>query len=491
MSLARHMLLPTLIALLAASLAAGEPASGWLSCYNGSATAGIAVDRATGDVYAVVDGSGIAKSIDHGKTFTMVNQTIVKSHAETGCGLNIDPEGGRLMCFMCYGDAGGTLDGGKTWFKSGMGHWNWGAVDWSDPQAKTMIGDAHGDGSVYVSGDTGKTWSKVSSAGGIHVGVADAGAVLCGGDGGIFLSVTKGSNWQKVSDFKPKGRTMRVFKGHCYWLTDAGVITSSDHGHTWTRLGTDVDGCVGPFFGTDEHSLMVVGLSGFSITHDDGMTWRNVAKLPDNLRTGWSAPEGGAPRDYWFVQFGWDPRSNIIYASSLHAPLVRLEMAVDKEMLAVADKMIAQVEHITDTASPAYRAAALKLYLNAASFPLDAERTAKVATLTAAVKEDIDTREGAVRAALDTWDGTQFDKLLADNRKPYAGTAIAPWFAEAALVGKAHLACARLKRAPGSHVTASATAAVTKQLDEMLAQLTIDEFKQAVEKLRDSLSSSP
>ncbi len=474
-----------------AAASAADAAGGWQSCYNGTATAGIAVDRVSGEVYAVVDGSGIAKSVDHGRTFTMVNQTIVKSHAETGCGLSIDPEGGRVMCFMCYGDAGGSLDGGKTWFKSGMGHWNWGTVDWSDAQARTMIGDAHGDGAVYLSGDQGKSWSKITGAGGNHVGVADANTLLCGGDGGIFLSTAKGTAWQKVSELKPKGRTMRVFKGHCYWLTDAGVISSNDHGRTWARLGTEVDGCVGPFFGTDEHSMMVVGLSGFSITHDDGASWHNVATLPDNLRTGWSAPEGGAPRDYWFVQFGWDPRANIIYASSLHAPLVRLEMAPDKESLAVADKMIAQLEHITDHASPAYRTAALKLYLAAADFPLDPERTTKVQELTAMVKEDIDTRQLAVRTALEAWDATTFERILTDNRKPFAGTALAPWFAEAGLVGKAHLTSARLKRSAGGHPAAAATAATGKQFDELLAQLTIDEFKQAVGKLKDALSASP
>ncbi len=346
-----------LLAVLApAWVAAAESGPPWSSIFNGMSTSGLVVDRTNGDVYAVVEGTGVYKSVDQGRTFAVVDGSINKSHAETGCALSMDPEGGRLMCFMNYGSAGGTLDGGKTWFSSTQGNWNWGCVDWSDPSAKTMLADSHGDGSVQLTTNAGKSWSKISGAAGIHLGVADATSLLVGGGGGIFLSTANGSNWQKVSDLKPKGRTMKVFKGKCFWLDDTGVIASADHGRSWTRLGTPVDGCVGPFFGADEHSMVVVGLAGFAVTHDDGGTWRIVAALPESIRTGWSAPEGGAQRDYWFVQFGWDPKANILYASSLHAPVLKCALPIDKEVFAAWSTHLIAYPAQGDQGTPPVRA---------------------------------------------------------------------------------------------------------------------------------------
>jgi|GEM_PF-1435246 len=469
--------------LAATALAAAETPNAWVTCFGGTPVAGIAVDRNNGDVFAVSDGKGIFKSVDHGKTFVLVNDSIVKSHAETGCGLSIDPEGGRIMCFMCYGDAGGSYDGGKTWFKSGKGHWNWGVVDWSDPLGNTMLGNPHGDGGVSLSVDQGKTWKGVNG-GGVHVGIADANSILVGGEGGIFLSANGGNSWQKVSDFRPKGRTMRVFKGRCYWLDDDGVIASSDHGRTWARLGTKVDACVGPFFGNDEHSLLVVGLSGFAVTHDDGATWRTIAALPEHIRQGWSAPEGGLPRDYWFVQFGWDPKQNILYTSSWNTALIKCELAIDPEVLAMVDQIITQVERLKDPASPAYHAAAIKLYVGTASLPLDAVRAKKVDALTATVKDEIVLHQDAVRAALDAWDPASFDQTLAVHRKPFTGTILAGWFADAALVGKANVAIARIRRRGSNAVPGATSEAVQQQLDALRARLGFEDLRERVDHLK-------
>lgn len=290
----------------------------WQTLFNGSKTHGMAVDRTTGDVYAVVEGRGIFKSTDQGKTFVLADSKIIKSHAETGSGLCMDPDGGRLMCFMNYGDAGGTLDAGKTWFWS-QGWWDYGTVNWADPQAMTLFARDHG-GNLQASFDHAKTWKKVDSSHGTRVGLAGTNLLVAGKDG-IYLSLDKAATWQKVSNLLPKSHVMRCFKGVCYWLTDSGVIVSKDLGQTWAQQGANVDGCVGPYFGVDEKSMLVVGLSGFSITHDAGATWRIASKLPDDIKRGWNAPEGGDPRPYWFVQFGWDPKANILYSSSLGVPL--------------------------------------------------------------------------------------------------------------------------------------------------------------------------
>src|SRR5581483_4285123 len=66
-------------------------------------TAGVAVDRASGDVYMVVTGLGLWRSADHGQTFARVAEGKISGRCETGFALNFDPAGSRYACF--------TLDG--------------------------------------------------------------------------------------------------------------------------------------------------------------------------------------------------------------------------------------------------------------------------------------------------------------------------------------------------------------------------------------------
>jgi hypothetical protein len=477
------LLLGTVLASLQAAAADSGPP--WTTIFSGMSTSGLAVDRTNGDVYAVVEGTGVYKSIDQGKTFAVVDSSINKSHAETGCALSIDPEGGRLMCFMNYGSAGGTLDGGKTWFTSTQGNWNWGCVDWSDPMAKTMLANSHGGGSIQLTTDAGKTWTRINGAAGGHVGVADATSLLVGGGSGIFLSTANGSNWQKVSDFKPKGRVMRVFKGKCYWLDDTGVIVSADHGRTWTRMGTMVDGCVGPFFGADEHSMVVVGLAGFAVTHDDGGTWRIVAALPDSIKTGWSAPEGGDQRPYWFVQFGWDPKANILYASSLHAPVQKCALPIDKEVFAQVDHMITQLKAIKDPAGAPYRSAAIKLSLSSATLALDTSRVEAIQAVTAEVMKDLQDRQQAILAGL-SGDPAAYDKLVTEDKKLYAGTLVAPWFNDAITAGKAHAQVASFIRSGTGTIATRSKEAMCQKIAALKAKVTVAEFQSDL----DALSAS-
>ncbi len=480
------LLLATVLATL--PLAAAESGPPWTTIFNGTATSGMAVDRANGDVYAVVEGTGVYRSADQGKTFAVVDGSINKSHAETGCALSIDPEGGRLMCFMNYGSAGGTLDGGKTWFSSTQGNWDFGCVDWSDPMAKTMLADSHGDGSVQLTTNAGKSWSRISGAAGIHLGIADATSLLVGGGSGIFLSAANGANWQKVSDFKPKGRVMREFKGKCYWLDDAGVIISENHGRTWTRLGATVDGCVGPFFGADEHSMVVVGLAGFAVTHDDGGTWRIVAALPESIRTGWSAPEGGAQRDYWFVQFGWDPKANILYASSLHAPVLKCSLPIDKEVFALVDRMVAQLKAIKDTASAPFRTAAIRLSLSSATLALDGPRVEEIQALTAPVMQELHAHQQAILAGL-AGDPAEYDKLVAEAKKLYAGTLVAAWFSDAITAGKAHAQVASFTRSGTGTIAAHAKDGMCQKIAALKAKVTSAEFQSDLEALSASVQA--
>jgi len=176
-------------------------------------TAGVSVDRVSGDVYLLANNIGICKSTDQGKTFTLVSGKSVTGRFETGWGLNVDPGGGRLMCFTIYGSAAYSGDGGTTWQASKTGHLDYGAVDWGDTgKALLAIGHESG-GKLLYSVDAGKAWKELGK------GYSAAGLF----DGKTLMSFTKteglvrstdgGQTWAMVSDEKLGAPVMVEFKG--------------------------------------------------------------------------------------------------------------------------------------------------------------------------------------------------------------------------------------------------------------------------------------
>ena len=72
-------------------------------------TAGIVVDRITGNVFMVIPDQGIWRSDDHGDSFARIDGGKIGGRCETGFSLNFDPLGKRLACFMLDGPSGFTL----------------------------------------------------------------------------------------------------------------------------------------------------------------------------------------------------------------------------------------------------------------------------------------------------------------------------------------------------------------------------------------------
>ena len=117
-------------------------------------TGGIAVDRTTGKVFLEVCNVGLWKSTDHGQTFTRVAEGKIGGRCEFGYAINCDPAGSRIACFMLDGNCGVTLDGGRTWrpFAPMGRNWDYGAVDWHDPQARAIFAARHeSGGEMYFS----------------------------------------------------------------------------------------------------------------------------------------------------------------------------------------------------------------------------------------------------------------------------------------------------------------------------------------------------
>ncbi|HET6250138.1 MAG TPA: hypothetical protein VFE47_20775 [Tepidisphaeraceae bacterium] len=276
-------------------------------------TAGVGVDRTNGDVYLMANNIGICKSTDQGQTFALVSGTDVTGRFETGCGINIDPAGGRLMCFSIYGSCAYSADAGKTWTKSTLSHLDYGAVDWSDT-GKALLAVGHESGGKLVySEDAGVKW-KTLGKDYWAVGLFDHKTLLASIEkkDGIVRSTDGGVIWNKVSEEKVACPVMVVFKGTGYWLGEHGLLESKDQGATWTNAGALPKGaCLGPMFGKDAGHMVVGAADGLYETKDGGKTWEYAVPL---------APEIKVLKGAKFANYGWDPNKNIFYASQMTKP---------------------------------------------------------------------------------------------------------------------------------------------------------------------------
>jgi hypothetical protein len=291
-------------------------------------TAGVAVDRTTGAVYMVLPNLGLWQSLDHGENFTRVAEGQVSGRSVSGYSMNCDPASSRMACLLLEGKSGMTLDG-QTWraFASVGRNWEYGAVDWSDPQARAIFADRHeSDGEKYVSNDAGASWKLI----GKHpefssLGVFDARTLVAGRDDGIVRSTDGGETWTKISDLHPVGRVAVYFHGLTYWLAKEGILTSADQGATWQINGTAPDAQWGPLFGQDAKHMVVANYENIFQTTDGGKTWKRIAPMIA-FKGKWIPKRPGQ-----YLNLGWDPRANILYASQLGNPTYRLQLPASKE----------------------------------------------------------------------------------------------------------------------------------------------------------------
>ncbi len=252
-------------------------------------SAGVTVDPASGDVYMIVSGLGVWKSVDQSRTFDRCDHGSVGGRCETAYSLNFDPAGKRLACFMLDGRGAWTGDCGATWhaFTDVGRNWDYAAVDWSGSDVKNIFAALHeSGGQVLFSQDGGTTWIKLfedpefERSGGL--GIFDANTlVYTQRDRGIQRSTDAGKSWTKVSDIKPVGRVVRVLNGRAYWLGSESLYVSDDQGVTWKTQGGRVEASIGPLLDpANEKRMVVAGVQGIFQTTDGAETWSKVATLP-------------------------------------------------------------------------------------------------------------------------------------------------------------------------------------------------------------------
>jgi len=278
-------------------------------------TAGVVVDRVSGDVFMVVNDQGLWKSTNHGESFARVDGGAIGGRCETGWALQADPGGHRLFGSMIYGGSAMTTDGGNTWTKSATSHLDFGAVDWADTGRRLLAIRHESGGVLTTSDDGGATWKDLEK-GFSGCGVFDHSTFVATKltEPGIFRSADTGATWTLADTNKPSAAVPVVFKGIGYWPTGKGILVSRDKGKTWAALGTPVDATHGPLFGESELHFVVVGRAGFQETKDGGKTWQLAAPLPAGFGINRIGPN-----------YAWDPKANIFYASTMTKPTFKYQ----------------------------------------------------------------------------------------------------------------------------------------------------------------------
>ena len=283
-------------------------------------TAGIAVDRVTGDVFMVVPDQGIWKSSDRGESFARVDGGKIGGRCETGFALNFDPKGKRLACFMLDGPSGYTLDGGKTWegMKGNGRGWDAGSVDWSAAKPACIFALRHEcGGEVYTSDDMGKNW-EIQGKAFASVGIFDAKTFVATQEKekGIFRTVDGGKRGRRSPSFSPADATSAFSTASPTGPAPRGCWSARTRARPGPCRGQAVECSFGPYFGKDEKHIVVVGKKGFFETKDGGQQWQQVAPLP---------PRFSVAMPGWFLNFGWDPNADVFYASKMGEPAYRYQ----------------------------------------------------------------------------------------------------------------------------------------------------------------------
>jgi hypothetical protein len=292
--------------------------------------AGCAVNRLTGEVFVNINCHGIWKSSDKGATWTKVDGGAISGRGETGWSVQVDQnDPKRMAVFSLDGTAGYTIDG-KVWKKfASLGrNWDFGSVDWADPEAKVILVNKHeSGGEVYKSTDGGSSWKKLPikmdpnspKQDGCMIGVMDAETYVFSFNDGIHRSTDGGATWTDVSPLQPRSKVPVLFNGAHYLCTSNGLIVSKDKGATWAVQGEAVDIWQGPFFGADEKTIVAAGPKGVFKTTDAGAKWTKISDLH---------PPGKSYTFHtkWFGTHTWDPVNNVIYATAMSHPAFKKEL---------------------------------------------------------------------------------------------------------------------------------------------------------------------
>jgi photosystem II stability/assembly factor-like uncharacterized protein len=201
----------------------------------------LAVDPADPEtVYVNAWKKGVFRTSDGGRSWTALGAMFSGPIA-------IDPQAPSTL-YLGHGNAiVKTLDGGTTWRPADAGIVGSDVLSTAiDPRDDKVV-YAGTEIGLYRSGDGGRTWRALRlgvSAQAVAVDPANSAHLLVSGSRGILISIDRGRTWSRPVQARVEGRNGQVgaivFDPHhprTVFAAEngAGVIRSSDGGHTWQR----------------------------------------------------------------------------------------------------------------------------------------------------------------------------------------------------------------------------------------------------------------
>jgi len=244
------------------------------------------------DVIAGVSERGLWSSSDRGATWKKLGADDKEPIKHRPHQIVFDPKDpSNFWVSGCYG-AGifKTADGGKSFARLGaLTHVDGIAVDFSDPERKTLLAGLHEQAqSLQLSKDGGKTWEKIGqrlpedSNFSTDPIILDAKTFLINTAGwkqkakwGIYRSEDAGATWAKVSEAGPAGVALQASDGALYWQSTygGGLIRSTDKGKTW---GTPVKAVKTNPIELPDKRLAALSDSQLHVSADGGATWTKL-----------------------------------------------------------------------------------------------------------------------------------------------------------------------------------------------------------------------
>lgn len=221
-----------------------ENAGAGLDFGKGNGIASLSAGGKSTTVYAAVDGAGIFKSTDQGKSWTQLKGDA--ACLSDPCWVTTTPQDDNIVFAAVKAANGGLFrseDGGKTWTKcAGLANDNVESVTVStNDQNLVLVGHKSGK-EISLSVDAGKTWSKkdigADIKGQVIFMVSDTRWVITGREQGDVVRFTEngGSTWEsgKGDTAHHTGAIVMVQTGEYLFSTKHhGHNKSTDGGKTW------------------------------------------------------------------------------------------------------------------------------------------------------------------------------------------------------------------------------------------------------------------
>ena len=263
----------------------------------------------------IIQGDGVYKSTDGGKTFTHVGLANTLAIAR----IRIHPTNPDIVYVAALGDPYGanaergvfkTTDGGQTWTKSLFRDEKTGAVDltmdaahpevlyaglWEVFRTPHSLSSGGPGSGLFKTSDGGATWKEISGNDGLpkpiwgKVGVAVSGAdanrvyaIIEAADGGVFVSDDAGQTWKIINDDR-RLRQRAFYYTRIYadpqakdtvYILNTGIYRSTDAGKTIRAIrvphGDNHDLWIAP---NDSKRMINSNDGGANVSVNAGESW--------------------------------------------------------------------------------------------------------------------------------------------------------------------------------------------------------------------------